>query len=268
MTSPSFQEIKKQLKENQYAVFPFAFPKEKIDRIVNAFMKFLELPDEDKKSLLYRIEAQERGSEVGYNIRVRKEGDIDDRVYFHYHPDAERGFAEQRKTNKELNEILTAMKPLYEQALETTKQIISLFEKKFPGVTEKFFKNDIAAKGYLRIVAYNQQIPGDLLAQGHFDRGSCTLAIAESSPGLRIGTSKENVKNAVYKPNKALFFGGIRFPDATDSTYKAAWHDVVQKEQDAFSKIYTRWAIVFFLDAHDMRYVTWEEAHALTQKRI
>lgn len=261
MDFPSFQEIKNQLQEKTFAEIPLSLKKETIDEAVKSFMDFLALPQEIKKTYLYRILPQDRGSEVGYNFRERKLGNTDDREYVHYHEDAEKGFTEARKQQPELDALLTAMKPIYRESLKVAKKVIAEFEHEFPGISNKFFPEQVPPKCYLRLVAYNRHEPGDFLAIGHYDRGSYTLALAESSPGLRIGTSPEKVTPVTHKPEQAFFFPGIRFSEVTNNTYVAGWHDVIQKASDAFSDKYTRWALVLFIDSQEMTYVTWEQAH-------
>lgn len=261
MQFPTYKTIKQELLQKNFISIPNLVHEKEINLAVNKFMEFLKLPQKIKKSFLYRLLSEDRGSEVGYNFRERKLGNADDREYFHYHQNAEQGFAQARKQQPELDALLTAMRPIYTKGIAMGKQIITTFEEEFPGITHAFFRKEEEPKCYLRLVAYNQHEPGDFLAIGHYDRGSCTIALAESKPGLRIGPSPQKEILVAHQPQQALFFPGIRFPEATNPSFIPAWHDVIQKATDAYSSTYARWALVLFIDTHEMTYVTYEQAH-------
>jgi isopenicillin N synthase-like dioxygenase len=113
----------------------------------------------------------------------------------------------------------------------------------------------------LRFLAYTQTEPGDFLATGHYDRGTVSLAIAESAPGLRIGKTPDTVKDIIHEPGYGLFFPGINLKELTDETFAPSWHDVVQKDSNAFQPGCARWAVVLFAHVWNLDYKTWEACH-------
>lgn len=266
MTFPKSEELLSRLERDYFCPCPITITEEEISKAVEAFINFISLPNHLITPLLYRLNDQDRGSEVGYNNRRRSEGKTDDRDYFHYHSAAEEGFKQERQSIPELDRLLRAMKPIYEQATDSVKAIFRLFDQKFPGTYEKVFDGKRPDNLYLRLVAYKRHNVGDFLAIGHYDRGGCAFALAESAPGLRIGPNPDKLRPVEHVRGEGLFFPGIRFDELTGGNFVPAWHDVIQKEQDDFSSDWTRWALVMFIDHHKMQYVTYEEAHRPVEK--
>src|SRR3990167_7547937 len=87
------------------------------------------------------------------------------------------------------------------------------------------------------------------------------FSLAESAPGLRIGKSDKDLKEVFHKNKSALFMPAMDFWRITTPEFTPAWHDVVQKSQNAYNKDVARWAIVFFADISTIKRYTYEEAH-------
>lgn len=265
-SSLSFDDIKRSIKERSHAPVPFPLRKKDFAAAIDTFVAFLQLPLEVKEKIYFRVTEEGRGSEVGYRRYRRDEGQTDNREYFHYHAYAEERFTDARAEYKELDLMMNAMRPIYAAAVETLKQVITAFDTRFPGLYDRFFNPDNVEGFYLRFLKYDRARPGEFLAKGHYDRGTCTLALTESSPGLRTGSNDQDLKEVVHKEGEALFMPALHFQTITSSDFPPTWHDVVQRGEDVYSDDIARWAIVFFADYRNAsRTITYEEAH--TPKR-
>jgi hypothetical protein len=261
ITMPSFAELERQIYAQAHAVVPLPMTHAEFRRAIGIFIDFLKLPMPVKEALYFKVRPDDRGSEVGYKRYRRDEGQTDNREYFHYHRLAEKRFGEPRAQVRELDELLRSMKAIYGSALRKLEEIIRTFDGRFPGIHEKFFATDRPGNFYLRFVKYDRARPGEFLAKGHYDRGSCTLALAESAPGLRMGTNDTDLREVVHREGEALFMPGLKFSQVTSEEFAPTWHDVLQKGDDAFNEEIARWAIVLFADPADMPIVTFDEAH-------
>ena len=254
-------DIREQIVEHQFVRVPFPKDLSLLDPIIRTLFAFFALPDETKKRFAFRLIPDDRGTEVGYWTRSRAEGALDNRGYFHYNDYAEERFREEGKNCPELLAFMDAVKPLFQQAKTKMQEMIQVLDAEYPGLYEQFLPPNRHPLLLLRLLAYERMEPGDFLAKGHYDRGTCTLAIAESAPGLRIGKNQEDVKPVIHEPNTALFFPGLTMQDFTSSEFIPSWHDVVQEEEHILNKQTARWAIVLFLGNWEQRNMTWEEAH-------
>lgn len=78
-----------------------------------------------------------------------------------------------------------------------------------------------------------------------------TLALAESAPGLRIGSVPQDLTPIDHHDGQAVFFLGGNFQAVLgDTDLKPGWHDVVQQGEASPHQSYARWAIVAFIDGH------------------
>jgi isopenicillin N synthase-like dioxygenase len=257
----TFETISKSIQSQHYVPIDFPLRKEDFEAAINVFMRFLDLPMDVKKPLYFKIDPEDRGTEVGYKRYLRDTGQTDNREYVHYHPAAETGFADVRQDIVELDMMLNAMKKVYGLAKSELQKVMREFDTQYPAIYNQYFPQDKQERLYLRFLKYDRAMPGDFLAKGHYDRGGCTLALAESAPGLHIGTDTEDMQPVYHKEGQALFFPGIRFPELTSNDFIPSWHAVIQKSEDVYSDTVARWAIVLFADPQEMSKVTYEEAH-------
>ena len=258
-------ELITQLHDQCHATVPFPIRRTEFQDAINQFLAFLALPLEVKESIYFKINPDDRGSEVGYRKYLRNEGQTDNREYVHYHQKAEEAFQVIRKTVPEFDALLHAMKRIYDQASLTLEEALQTLERRFPGMYTAYFPEDGQHHFYLRFLKYDRAAPGEFLAKGHYDRGGVTLALAESAPGLRMGLDDAHLQEVAHEDGYALLMPGLLFPNVTAGTIPATWHDVIQKGEDAYSNDIARWAIVFFADAQKMTGITYEQAH--TPKR-
>lgn len=261
MSPHSLQEIKKQLQEENFISVPFDMSRQDIEKAIAAFFDFLSLPDEIKNKLYFKIDPDNRGTEVGYRRREQRLGDLDNRQYFHYNEYADEPFLMYAEQNPVTKKFLLEARNVYDHAKETLGDILKSFDSEFPGTHDKFFPSDVFPRFFLRFLAYDPAEKGEFLAKGHYDRGGCTLAIAESAPGLRIGKNDASLHELEHREGQALFFADLDFPSFTSEEFQPAWHDVIQKTENRLNDSVARWAIVFFADPIGMRNISFEEAH-------
>ena len=232
-----------------------------------SFLDFLTLPDDVKNSFYHKIDPRDRGSAVGYVLKARHKGDLDNKEYFHYHPIAEEEFLSSlANPDPRIHVFFGYARTIHYLASLCLSEILRELEGRFPGLRTQFFPEKGHPHFYLRFLKYATSTTGDFLAAGHYDRGGCTLALSESAPGLRIGKDDRSLEEVVHTDKTALFFPAVHFDAMTSPELRPAWHDVIQKQEDRYSDSVARWAVVFFADAVEFAGRTkLEEAH--TPKR-
>ncbi len=151
--------------------------------------------------------------------------------------------------------------PIWQNVNSILMHIFTEFDNNFDGIYNKIFdtKNSHIV---LRFLKYNWSESGKFLAKPHFDAGAFTLAISESCQGLRVGSCPEDLEIIKHEENKAIFMlssNSIKLID--DEQLKPAWHDVIQMDETNIGKGFARWAIVAFIDAHDVEALPREETH-------
>lgn len=261
----TYQQIVDDLNAQSFHKMPITCSREGIETAVTAFFRFMELPEETKKRFSFKHgdEAAEGGMEVGYWTRSRAAGSPDNRGYFQYSVLADETF---RKTGADCPELITFLdtaRTVYEAVLPTLREAVRLIDEVHPGIEQKTFDPGFgrALRIPLRFLGYPTTDPGDFLATGHYDKGAFTLAVAESAPGLRIGKTPDTVKEVVHEDGHGLFFPGIQLEHFTIPAFAPSWHDVMQKDQDAYKPKYARWAVVLFAGAWDGKPTAWADRH-------
>lgn len=248
----SFSRIKTSLKENYYFKVPFPVGKEAIDDAVNAFFEFLNEPDEVKHAINFTVKPESRRGDVGYVKKDPSESIYNDsKEYFHYHAAIIDRYPELLRSNPAVKNFSDKALPVWMAAKEKVREILKAFEPDFPGICARFF--DLKEPEILlRFLKYNWSRAGKHLAKPHYDAGSCTLAIAESAPGLRVGRSDETLKLVEQHPGEALFMLGKNFPKVTSNEFIPSWHDVIQTDDALIDRPYARWAVVCFFEAEGL----------------
>lgn len=263
---PEKEMLVGELSERAYVAVPFPLSREEFVGAAGKFFDFLTLPQEVKDSLFFlRDQNDPRGTEVGY---VRTQGDKDTeygfkdyKEYFHYHPLAKERFKEAAAAHPALQEFLDAGEVIFAHAEDAAQGILKELATEFPELHDAFCIPLDPAERALRFLKYDAAGKGKFLARAHYDRGGCTLALAESAPGLRIGKDDATLTEVVHKEKTALFMPGFHFPELTDGRIPAAWHDVVQSGDDTYSNDAARWAIVYFINAQGRHLPTSAEVH-------
>lgn len=249
----SSESLLSTLQEQGYVSVPFPRTHRDIETAVAAFFGVLKLPQETKNKLRFKRET-DMVSDIGY-VRTQGEqgedhGKRDFKEYFHYHPDAHARFADDLAREPRLATFLQAADELFHDAESVVRAVLKNLDTRYPGVYETFCPQNAPLERILRFLKYdNRGTEGEFLARAHFDRGGCTLAIAESAPGLRIGKGSEDLTLVHHEERHALFFGAPQLEQITRGGISPAWHDVVQAPGQHLSSDASRWAVVYFVNA-------------------
>jgi len=260
-------ELIRELEVRAYTARPFPLSRADLSGAAETFFEFLTLPEETKNALFFvRNPEDPRGSDVGY-MRTQGEkdeeyGHYDHKEFFHYHPEFREQFNEAILQEPKLKALTDAAHTIFEHAEESVCSVLSELDATFPGLYTSFVDPARPLDRALRFLKYDAQGKGKFLARAHYDRGGCTLALAESAPGLRIGTNDATLTEVVHQDQTAIFMPGFHFPDLTGGEIPAAWHDVIQSSEDTLSEDAARWAIVYFVHAYDRTAPTSEQVHA------
>jgi isopenicillin N synthase-like dioxygenase len=245
-----------------YAAVPFPLQQAVIDDTIQAFMRFLDEPDAIKEHIRFKLSSLHRRFEVGFFHRDPGD-DIynDSKDFFHYHPVLADKYGDFVAQHPAVQAFFAKAQPIWELTYQTVVKIMQQFEAEYPGVSDRIFKTK-HPHVLLRFLKYNWQESGTYLAKPHFDAGSFTLAIAESCAGLRIGSCPEDLKLVTHQPGTALFMLSSNFKKLMDTDrLHAGWHDVIQLDETQIGKPFARWAIVAFIDAHDVEALSRTETH-------
>lgn len=224
------------------------------------FLRFLSLPSETKRQLHFAARSH-RASADGYTDKSRID-QKDPKQFFHWSPYLMSLPQAQSLADKyeEVNDFFEAANNVYSH-VETT--LLKLFNNQLLAYKDNVFSNEKLTDGILRFLCYSPRKEQSFCARAHFDKGFSTLAIADSAPGLRIGCGDfQQLKAVKYGNGTALFMPAWMLFEASDRTIKPAWHDVIHapSEQNVNS-FCARWSIVFFVNAPDAAFSSWNEVH-------
>lgn len=257
------EKIMRNLLTQTYSAVPFPLSHGEIEQAVAKFFAFLTLPQEEKDAMLAK-RPTDVVSDMGY---VRTKGDEsvigtkDFKEYFHYHPEAKGKWSKEAGEDSRVQEFFNAASNIWQRADEVGRRVIQTLDAEFPGLYDAFFPTDRPAERILRFLKYDARGLGKFLARGHYDRGGCTLAIAESAPGLRIGRDDASLTPVVHQDRTAIFFPALHFKALSGNRIPAAWHDVVQASGDTVSEDAARWAVVYFMNAPALPFPSELETH-------
>ncbi len=257
-------EVKEAIQRQCYFEFPLRITPEDLDRLVKNFFAFIALPDSEKSKFAIDIKQDERdrGTDLGWRRRSVDSGfGYDNKEFFHYNSQARDLFAQLAAQTPVAQALIASLDPVYEVAFDAMKDMVRSLDGCYPGLYDKFFPESGQPSHVIRLLKYDRTRDGEFLAKGHYDRGSCTIAIAESAPGLRIGLDDQHLTEVIHRPSQGLFFPGISLGNYTKQELLPSWHDVVQKGDAAYSDDTSRWAIVFFCSPNDPNYFDRETVH-------
>lgn len=261
---PSTHQIYHQLNENYFAAVPFAYDHDFCTDAMESFFRFLELPARERNLFKGKLSNKHRRGDLGlvYRQKSEREGYNDSKCFFHYHPKLRQLHEKEINANPVVKDFMDRADLIWREVYRTLDLTLGRLEQKFPGIKDKVLKT---AEPHIlvRFLRYDIQTPGHYLAKPHFDAGSMTFAIAESKPGLRMGSGPENLKLVDHKDKQALFFLAANIGQLIDPTpLKPGWHDVIHVGEKPSDNKYERWALVAFIDGHD----TTGAPEALTHK--
>lgn len=259
---PSKEEMYQTLQKQFYIELPFLMQPSAIQEAVQAFFKFLEEPESVRTHMDYSIAPLHRRGDLGYKHRDPS-GDIynDSKEFFHFHPVLLEKYAGFLERNTVAKDFVTRAKPIWDLAYQTVFTALGTLEPDFPGLRSKIFDTK-EPHVLLRFLKYNWQSSGKYLAKPHFDAGSFSLAIAESCPGLRVGSNPDNLKPVHHKEGSAVFMLSSNFQKVMDTDkLSPGWHDVIQTDETLIGKPFARWAVVAFIEADGVEALPRSETH-------
>lgn len=253
-----FQHLKKQ----NFVQIPFSIDQEVLQKAIVSFFKFLEEPDEVKNQIDFTIAPEHRRGDVGFKHRAAADHVYNDsKDFFHFHPALFEKYEQFLKENPVVFDFVSKAKPIWDLAYKTVYAILRAIEEKFAGVVNKIFATE-HVHILLRFLKYDWQESGKYLAKPHFDAGSFTLAIAESCPGLRIGSCPGDLKIVEHQKGHAIFMLSSNYKQVISSDeFSPGWHDVIQLDETLIGKPFARWAIVAFIEAHGVKALPRTETH-------
>ena len=255
----SFRE---QLAKGHFVSLPLTIPHKELTDAMDAFLVFLEnVPDEEKRAIHFKSRF-ERGSADGYNDKRGIEGK-DSKEFFHWSPQLL-----VHPAYHMLDEASTYAHDFFERASRIYAQVeavsIKLYTDQFPDLAPHCVVEGTLPNAVLRFLCYTPQKIGAFSAQPHYDKGYGTLALAESTPGLRIGCcDKHPLTEVVHTEGTALFMPADLMFEDSGRTIIPAWHDVVTDGLTTpINARCERWALVFFIGDKDGRFSSWEKVHS------
>ena len=188
--------IKRDILDKNFSEVEFPLLNFELVEAADSFLNFLaKTSNYIKNKINSAIDPNERNiaeptTEIGYMRKKKKafnDTNNDDKEVFHYHPYVEEVAKERDCLTTEVSQFFEHARPVYDAAVHTTKKIIEVLETKYPEIRFHFFPQNMPERFHLRFLKYDPKKSGENLGRAHYDRGTITLAIAESSPGLRIG---------------------------------------------------------------------------------
>lgn len=246
----SDQHFYTQLQNQFYASISFPLDPLSIEKVMSAFFKFLEEPNYVKNHIDFTVSPLHRRGDVGFKHRDPNDHMYNDsKDFFHFHPAIFDKYPDFLHQHPIVNDFMLKAKPIWDLVYKAMSEILHYFESQNPGISSKIFDAEMSHI-LLRFLRYNWEESGKYLAKPHFDAGSFTLGIAESGPGLRIGSHPENLKLVEHKENQAIFMISSNFRKIMNNEdLLPGWHDVIQLDESYIGKPYARWAIVAFIEA-------------------
>ncbi len=268
MTPSSIQtDFSAQFAQKAYFQVPFPLSHDVLTGAIEAFFDFLEAPNDVKMHMQQKISPLHRRGDLGFVHRESSDPSRlfnDSKDYFHYHPMLLTVYADFLQEHPQIADFLAQADVIWHEVYRTAYEVLQSFEVDFPGICDRVFATDYPHI-VLRFLRYEIQDAGKYLAKPHFDAGAFTLALAESYPGLRIGTCPQDLTIVEHHDGQAIFMLSSNFRKVWDTDlFLPGWHDVVQVDPAAIGQSVTRWAIVAFLDAAEVEAQPRSETHRWT----
>lgn len=256
-----------------YEPITVPFGEADVNVAMQLYLEFLQLPDDIKHKFHYLDKLNPRTSEAGYMRRRQDASDKptgdDNKHVFHYTPElwqAQRQIPWHEKPEV-ARQFIEASDQLYYQLARAVKDKMAERADEAPWLVGVHFPADGTLKHHLRFLAYQQGKDG-VLARGHYDKSTSTVAVAQSCGGLRIGEGEEDltpVQRANFEP---IIFDGYGWHQLNEmlgqtTNRRAAWHDAVESECDStVDEEIMRWALIYFVNpAKIYLESTYEQTH-------
>ena len=218
-------EIEKQLTEKNYADVDFRADNRDISNALDAFDEFIHADiDFLKNAGDYAIKGFSNGN-FGYFRRIAgsdengRSKSADSKHEYHFGSKTRQRLESSiyRSVPLEIRNFCDNAENIYWKAVESLRYaLLAMYEehdswRPYPhNLMPEFLDKNDDLNLHLRFVGYEN--PGDNvpIAGGHFDRSVFTLALAETHPGLQIGTNPDgsDLKDIAHEEGKAKFFAG------------------------------------------------------------
>lgn len=223
-----------------------------IEDLMSAYLDFLELPEEEKSRFYSLDETRQRTGMSGYVHKNRN--DIKD--VFHMTQALQQDWVLERYKLPGISlEFLERATDAYYSLAGSTRAKYQELEEEFPGITGIHFPRSGKMRNVLRFLAYRGSV-GHLLSHGHYDKGSGTIAVAESHGGLRLGFGEDDLELLADRQGQPIFFHGYGWHQLAEmldiqTGRRAAWHDVIDIGERVDEET-LRWALIYFIDPANM----------------
>ena len=234
--------------------------KVELSSAVDSFFKFLDEPQKVKETIDYKLSKAHRRAEVGYKKREAEDNYKDRKDFFHYHPIILLKHKEFIQQHSVVEDFLEKANVVWEAIESLAKQILTLLECDYPDLVKKVYDTDNTHL-LLRFLKYEWDEAGKYLAKPHFDAGSFTIAISESCKGLRIGKSSKDLTEVEHEDGKVLFMLSRNCDKLGIRDLPPGWHDAIQSDDTNLGKSCARWAVVFFIEGHNVTAPDKKETH-------
>lgn len=229
-----------------------------VQRSMQSFQYFLQLPLEQRVKIFHVDETKPRTGRSGYSYKGTNSPDgsarQDNKHIFHMTQDLERYFEYPSVTHKlpmEARMFMAEATRMHHQIIETAGRTYEKLESDLPGIYDIHFPYSGKNGNHTRFLAYEAP-ESQTLAAAHYDKGTGTIAVAESHGGLRVGYGPDDLTAVEREGFLPVFFPGYGYNQLAEMMGKtvgrrAAWHDVIDTEQRV-SETVARWALIHFIN--------------------
>ncbi|MBX9765543.1 hypothetical protein K2X83_02790 [Patescibacteria group bacterium] len=251
--------VLEQWRERQWAAVDVEVPPGAYESAAAAFTEFIrDVPDKLKRAICVAVSSEgENATRTDLGFRERKpESDTDgeDKAYFHYSPEVETLFASEiEAAGAPAKNFMKHARKIWDAAFTAAERVVRDLEEEYPGMYKGFAPSGMLPFLKLRFLMYRKVPKGKLLGVGHYDRGTVTLALAESAPGLRIGRDHADLKKIQRERGEAVVMAGtaMRLIEPDRAKLPLSWHDVEQSEGASLNETDARWSIIGLLNSYD-----------------
>lgn len=242
MEANTAKRIARELTEQGHAVFTdhisHFFPP-----LIEGFQKLIADPDREKWSLnTLRVGSDPREPDDGL---IRKEKGLygkaqDNKWFFHYRRSLEDRLQEHGVDTTMHTFFLDRARELHLHCHHMMKAIGLALDGLHPDLefARHLTEAEDADLNVLRLLSYDK---GSDIGKAHTDLSALTFHLAESRPGLRIGSEPRQPYKA--EPNKILVFNSIKIQRLSKGRLPAVPHDIVD---DDIAATEGRWSVVYF----------------------
>lgn len=216
--------IKEQMLEKKFAEVPFRASEDDIQNATSSFNGLLSLPLHLKHGGDYAIDGVKTG-QFGYFRRHAGQDEggrakvFETKHEYHFGPNTRQAYESgEFGLPSEIREFCDHAETIYWMAIASLRDAFGRMYSEAPfgtrsgaNLSNQFFDPLRLLNIHLRFVGYvRPSEDSETIANGHFDRSVFTLALAETEPGLEIGTLEDgsDLTPAEHKDGIAKFFAG------------------------------------------------------------